>query len=203
MTAIKCTKNELRLQQMRLEQFRKYLPTLQLKKTMLQFEVDQVDLEIVELHEGFAESRLQLEGFCPLLLEKRSCDISRYAEVLRVKKSYENIAGVEIPIFGEIVFREANYSLLDTPAWVDRATELLREFIVFREKISVAEEKKRVLEKELRETSIRVNLFEKVLIPRAIGNIKKIRIFLGDQQLAEVAQAKVAKRKIAKRRMGS
>jgi V/A-type H+-transporting ATPase subunit D len=45
-----------------------------------------------------------------------------------------------------------------------------------------------------------VNLFEKILIPRSQENIKKIRVFLGDQQLAAVAQAKVAKRKIAIRK---
>ena len=63
-------------------------------------------------------------------------------------------------------------------------------------KIKIAQEKKIALEKELREVSIRVNLFEKILIPRALKNIKKIKIFLGDQQLAAVSQAKVAKRKI-------
>jgi V/A-type H+/Na+-transporting ATPase subunit D len=47
--------------------------------------------------------------------------------------------------------------------------------------------------------SIRLNLFEKVLIPRAQKNIKKIKIFLGDQELAAVCQAKVAKRKIEER----
>ncbi len=52
------------------------------------------------------------------------------------------------------------------------------------------------LEKEWREVSIRVNLFEKVLIPRCQKNIKKIKVFLGDQQLAAVSQAKVAKGKI-------
>ena len=65
-----------------------------------------------------------------------------------------------------------------------------------REKIKIARREKRGLEKELREVSIRVNLFEKILIPRALDNIKKIKIFLGDQQLAAVAQAKVSKKKI-------
>lgn len=78
--------------------------------------------------------------------------------------------------------------------------DLLRELATAKEKANIAEEKKRALEKELREVSIRVNLFEKVLIPRAMENIKKIRIFLGDQQLAGVAQAKVAKRKIFMRK---
>ena len=57
-------------------------------------------------------------------------------------------------------------------------------------------EKKAALDKELREVSIRVNLFEKVLIPRSEANIKKIKVFLGDMELAAVSQAKVAKTKI-------
>lgn len=86
--------------------------------------------------------------------------------------------------------------MFDSPVWADRATELVRELATQREKVHIAEEKRRALEKELREVSIRVNLFEKILIPRSQENIKKIRIFLGDQQLSAVAQAKVAKRKI-------
>ncbi len=57
-----------------------------------------------------------------------------------------------------------------------------------------------MLEKELREVSIRVNLFEKIMIPRTKANIKKVKIFLGDMQLAAVAQAKVSKRKILERK---
>lgn len=196
---VKLTKNELRIQQTRLTQFKRYLPTLQLKKAMLQFEVSLVYIEIGKLKEEFALVRSEVENFSPFLLEKVDCDLVQYADVMHVKKRYENIAGVEIPIMERVVFREPEYFLFDTPVWTDRATELLRLFVIAREKISIAEEKRRALEKELREVSIRVNLFEKILIPRAQENIKKIRIFLGDQQLASVAQAKVAKRKIALR----
>lgn len=193
---LKLTKNELRLQQTRLTQFLRYLPTLQLKKAMLQFEVSMVVMEIERLQEEFNAILVRVETFSPFLVEKVSVDILLYADILHVKKHYENIAGVEIPIFDKIVFREPEYFLFDTPVWTERATEMMRELVIAREKISVAKEKKRAIEKELREVSIRVNLFEKVLIPRAQENIKKIRIFLGDQQLSAVAQAKVAKRKI-------
>lgn len=197
---IKLTKNELRAQQIRLSQFQRYLPTLQLKKAMLQFEVNAAHLEIQNLKGEFHAIWARVESFAPLLVEKVSVNLVQYADVILVKKEYENIAGVEIPIFKEILFREPEYFLFDTPVWTERATAILRELVTAREKISIAEEKKRALEKELREVSIRVNLFEKVLIPRAQDNIKKIRIFLGDQQLAAVAQAKVAKRKILMRR---
>lgn len=197
---LKLTKFELRSQQTRLTQFQRYLPTLQLKKAMLQFEVMAADMEIARLSDDLKLSRKQVDGVSPFLLEKVTVNLLEYADVLHVKKKYENIAGVEIPILEKVVFRDPEYFLFDTPAWTDRATELLRELVTIREKITVAHEKKRALQKELREVSIRVNLFEKILIPRSQGNISKIRIFLGDQQLAAVAQAKVAKRKIQKRK---
>lgn len=193
---LKLTKNELRTQQTRLTQFLRYLPTLQLKKAMLQFEVSIVVMEIEKLEAEFKFIWSRVEEFSPFLIEKVTVNIMQYADILHVKKHYENIAGVEIPIFDKVVFREPEYFLFDTPVWTERATEILRELVIAREKIHVAQEKKRALEKELREVSIRVNLFEKVLIPRAQENIKKIKIFLGDQQLSAVAQAKVAKRKI-------
>ncbi len=200
MTTLKLTKNELRIQQTKLTQLQRYLPTLQLKKAMLQFEVINVQMEIVSLKEKMDEHRAKVAEFSPLLLEKVDCDLSIYCDVQHVKKRYENIAGVEIPIFEKVVFRDGDYFLFDTPVWTESATRLIRELVTSREKILVAHEKKRALEKELREVSIRVNLFEKILIPRSIENIKKIRIFLGDQQLAAVAQAKVAKMKILARK---
>jgi V/A-type H+-transporting ATPase subunit D len=42
---MRLTKTELRLQQLRLNQLQKYLPTLQLKKTLLQLEVNNAQLE--------------------------------------------------------------------------------------------------------------------------------------------------------------
>ena len=39
----------------------------------------------------------------------------------------------------------------------------------------------------------RVNLFEKILIPRSRKNIQRIQIWLGDQERSAVVQAKLAK----------
>ncbi|MEO1116199.1 MAG: V-type ATP synthase subunit D, partial [Pseudomonadota bacterium] len=47
--------------------------------------------------------------------------------------------------------------------------------------------------------SRRVNLFEKVLIPRAEKNIKKIRMALADAERDAVVRAKISKRKTAAR----
>lgn len=197
--SVKLTKNELRNQQTRLTQFERYLPTLQLKKAMLQFEVNLALMEISRLNDALLLVRKQAEEFAPLLSENGGYDPHLFAEVVHVKKRYENIAGVEIPLLETVNFREHDYFLFDSPPWMESVTQILRELATAREKLKIAQEKRRALEKELREVSIRVNLFEKILIPRAESNIKKIRIFLGDQQLSAVAQAKVAKRKIALR----
>lgn len=112
---VKLTKTELRTQQTRLTQFQRYLPTLQLKKAMLQFEVSQALTEIDVLTTEFKNLYDQISKFAPFLLEKVACNVVQYAEVVHVKKHYENIAGVEIPIFQEVVFREPEYFLFEAP----------------------------------------------------------------------------------------
>ena len=198
MARIKLTKNELRDQQFKLKQLKKYLPTLQLKKAMLQIEVNTARYEIESLKKAFKEEKKQNEAYQSLLMDPNSIYLFQAVEILQVKKHTENIAGAEVPVFESVDFEPADYPLFDTPLWLDKALDMLRSLITANEKIKVGNEKKQVLEKELREVSIRVNLFEKVLIPRAEVNIKKIKIFLSDQQLAAVAQAKIAKAKIAK-----
>jgi V/A-type H+-transporting ATPase subunit D len=198
---VKLTKNELRIQQVRLTQLQRYLPTLKLKKAMLQNEVADARVEIREKEKAVANRRQEVEKFCPLFSEVIAIDLVGVAAVSRVEKEYENIAGVEVPSVKEVHFKELEYSLIDTPPWLDSAVNGIRGLSSSVVEVTVAEEKKAALEKELREVSIRVNLFEKILIPRSIANIKKIKVFLGDQELSAVAQAKVAKGKIQERKM--
>lgn len=200
MAEIKLTKSELRAQQTRLGQLVKYLPTLQLKKAMLQAEVNEARLEITQLEGIYEQRHAAVESFSALLSDTAAFDPAQAAKIAEVHKRYENIAGVEVPFFDSITFVEYTYSLFETPPWVDGAIIGVRGLIEAHTQIEVVKEKKAALEKELREVSIRVNLFEKILIPRAIKNIKQIKVFLGDQQLAAVSQAKVAKSKIEMRK---
>lgn len=200
MAQIKMTKMELRDQQYKLKQLQKYLPTLQLKKAMLQTEVTSALYEIEGLKREYQEFEKECTAFQDLLTDPSAEIALKSALVDEVEKRFENIAGAEIPFFEKVIFRPFEYSLFDSPLWVDSAQEKIKTLVVQKEKIEVVKEKKRILEKELREVSIRVNLFEKILIPRTEGNIKKIKVFLGDQELASVAQAKVAKGKIIKRK---
>lgn len=193
MAEIKLTKTELREQQSKLSQLVKYLPTLQLKKAMLQLQVLEAKQELREAENVFNDAKNEASKFSSLLEDLHCVDANQLAKVVHVAKRVENIAGVEIPFFEGIEFAPCTYSLLDSPPWLDAVVEKLRTLKETQARITIAEEKKHSLENELREVSIRVNLFEKILIPRSTKAIKKIKVFLGDQELAAVSRAKVAK----------
>jgi len=200
MAEIKLTKNELRAQEKKLGQLEKYLPTLQLKKAMLQGEIYEARIEIDRCVMELEKMHSRIEAYSSLFSSRIPFELEDTAKVKKVYKRYENIAGVEVPHFESLEFEVFTYKLFDTPPWVDQAIVGLRSVAEARERVLVAREKKAALEEELRLVSIRVNLFEKNLIPKAKVNIKKIKIFLGDQELAEVARAKVAKNKIEQKK---
>ena len=58
---------------------------------------------------------------------------------------------------------------------------------------AVLQEQRRLVTEELRTTSQRVNLFEKVKIPSCKENIRVIKIAIGDEQTAAVTRGKIAK----------
>ena len=193
MAKIKYTKNELKAQRDALTRFRRYLPTLQLKKQQLQMELRGLEAQIAAKRSEEEKARAGLASWVKLFSEP--FDFMPYIQVKEVVRSSGNIAGVAIPIFGSISFVEETPDLFETPAWVDDGTELLRQLIRLRVERQIIEEQHRLLSEELRTTSQRVNLFEKVKIPECRENIRVIRIFMGDQQTAAVARSKIAKGK--------
>lgn len=201
MADLKYTKTELRSQQTRHNMLNRYLPTLQLKKALLQLEVNQSDVELEHLMIQFKTFEKKILHYSSLFSDKEAYELFPSVKIAEVKIKHENIAGVDIPVFEQIIFEKPTYSLFDTPFWLESAISGVQGLLNIREKIKVIREKKALLMKELREVSIRVNLFEKILIPKTEGNIKRIRIFLGDMQLAAVSQAKVSKRKILQRKL--
>ena len=112
-----------------------------------------------------------------------------------VEKSTANIAGVTVPMFQKAEFKVAEYDLFKEESWIDDALEMLKKIISQQEAHKVLEEQYRLLAQELRTTTQRVNLFEKVKIPECRENIRKIRIYLGDLDTAGVVRSKIAKRK--------
>jgi V/A-type H+-transporting ATPase subunit D len=201
MAKVKLTKNELKKQKDSLKMYQRYLPTLMLKKQQLQGEIRTTELRIKELQEQRERLDESFKKWAAVFGEKGifTPDI---LSITRIKTAQGNIAGVPIPIFEGAEFEVSSYDLARTPPWLDRAVESLKEAFLLDLEMEVVEEQRRRLDHELRITTQRVNLFEKIKIPETRGNIKKIGVYLGDQQTSAVVRGKIAKRGLARAAAG-
>ena len=198
MAKIKLTKNELKVQKDALKMYRRYLPTLTLKKQQLQSEIRTIEAKAIAVR----QERENLEkGFSSWIavFSEESAFPDGIITVSNIRKGVGNIAGVAIPTFEGADFARGDYDLYETPLWVDIAANHMEKAMSLDLEAEVLDEQVRLLEKELLSTSQRVNLFEKVKIPETEENIKKISIYMADQQVSAVVRSKISKRKIAQR----
>ena len=199
MGAVKLTKNDLKKQKDMLRQFQRYLPTLQLKKQQLQTVIMKTAAEAEALRDRLLKMVEGLNGWIAVFAENKTfADGKRIEDLVvpdKVVCGEENIAGTIVPVFRELTFREAEYDAADYPLWVDEAIKHIRNISAGTAMIKTLENQLELLNGELRLTSQRVNLFEKVRIPEAKENIRKIEIYLGDQQTSAVVRGKNAKKK--------
>jgi len=194
MAKIKLTKNEMKKQKDALKRFQRYLPTLMLKKQQLQKEIRNVEIKIEDVKKRIHDMENDISSWIAVYGE--DIDLSKYVIVENIETEEGNIAGVDIPIFNTVTYKKVDYDLFTTPPWLDRGIEMLKKRISYTMEIRVLEKQAELLGEELRITSQRVNLFEKVMIPQTQSNIKKIAIFLGDQQTAAVVRGKISKKKL-------
>jgi V/A-type H+-transporting ATPase subunit D len=201
MPAVKLTKNELKREKDALKRYRRYLPTLILKKQQLQMVIRQLESRLAD--EALKRREL-IDGATPWLdLFAEPFPFHQWLKVKDVQTEAANVAGVEIPVFRAIEYQTEEHDLFMTPPWVDAALSLYARLSRLDVEIGLLRKQVSLLAVELRVTSQRVNLFEKVKIPQALENIRRIQIFLGDQQTAAVVTGKTAKRNLLRREEAS
>jgi V/A-type H+-transporting ATPase subunit D len=199
MAKIKLTKNELKQQRDALKRYQRYLPTLQLKKQQLQLEVRHVREVLAQAEAAEQSLRETLARWVAVLDESASGALDSLRQVREWRVGTRNVAGIEAPVFESLSFEPATPDLFGTPPWVDDAAQVVRQHVELRLRRRLAEEQLQLIEQELRVVAQRVNLFEKVKIPEARENIRRIQIYLGDQQTNAVGRAKIAKAKCQNR----
>ena len=182
--------------------YRRYLPTLTLKKQQLQAEIRTIESKAKAVRK---EKELLEAGFGTWIavFSEKDAFPEGIITVSNIRKGYGNIAGVTIPVYEGADFSRSDYDLYNTPLWVDIAANHMEKAMMLDLEAEVLDEQVRLLEKELLATSQRVNLFEKVKIPETVENIKKISDYMADQQVSAVVRSKISKRKIALRNADS
>src|SRR4030042_499227 len=195
MAKFKFNKGELKRQRDALRQYQRYLPTLQLKKQQLQLEIINQSALREEKTKKETAKRNEIQAWVGLLSDK-GFDLNAGIKPRQIITTIRNIAGVDVPVFERVEYDAFEYDLFMTSLWVDAAVEEFRKLLSLAEEIKVLEKVIEVLRQELRITTQRVNLFEKIKIPEASEAIRVIKIYLGDQMTNAVGRSKIAKRKI-------
>ena len=197
MAKVKLTKTALKKERDSLKQFQRFLPTLQLKKQQLQLEMRQCQDRIARNEQREEEARSQLSSWLELFgSEAEAFRAADLVKVERVETDIQNIAGVEVPRFLRVVFEQVPYDLFGEELWIDDAVAALRGIIELRQERAVIRKQYELIQTELRVTTQRVNLFEKVKIPQCRENIRRIGIYLGDMDTSAVVRSKIAKNKL-------
>ncbi|MEM7436603.1 MAG: V-type ATP synthase subunit D [Myxococcota bacterium] len=197
MAKIKLSKHELARQRNNLKLYQKLLPSLDLKRRQLTVELKRARKELEDTRAAVDTLETKIGEELPMLAFT-AIDVDGLVRMKDFALGEENVVGVRLPVLERIDCVVADYSMLGKPAWVDVLVDRLRDAAEQRTRLQVSEERVRLLEQAVRRTTQRVNLFERILIPRSREAIKRIMIYLGDLERSSVANSKLTKAKIKK-----
>jgi V/A-type H+-transporting ATPase subunit D len=194
----KLNKSELTRLRREEKMYKQFLPVLKLKQEQLQIEQLKLKRELAKRKGDFEAAKTSAMAIVPLLAEPLAIDVPAMVKATELVLGEKSIAGVKVPTLEKVVFPELEFSRFGTPPWVGRSLPRLRTFVRLHTELSVLERQYELVTRELRKATQKVNLFEKVLIPETKEAIKRIKIALGDEQVAAVGRGKIAKGKQVK-----
>ena len=176
--------------------FEKFLPSLDLKRKQLMAERARAQAALQRTGQAMAALRESIAGRLPMLAN-REIELADLVQLKTVRLGEENVVGTRLPVLEAVEVQRRDYSYLAIPQWVDRLSDDLARMLELHAGLAVERRRLVLLEDAVRKVTQRVNLFEKVLIPRTKEHIRKIRIYLSDAERAAVVRSKIAKRKHA------
>lgn len=194
MKPIKLNKSYLSLEQKNLSNYKKYLPSLELKRKKLLSERSIDEQRLKQLNSEAIELSSAIETNLPMA----NYDVNTLKQLFKIGSidiSQENLVGVKLPVFKSIQFIIEDYAYFNTPHWFDDLIRLLSKAIEVQVQLQIVESRLNLLNQAIQTVTQRKNLFEKVLIPNALKNIRLIQIFLSDNERAAVVSSKIAKKK--------
>lgn len=190
---IKLNKVSLREQKQKMALYQRFLPALEARKQQFLMQLGVVRKDIRKQEDALAQLIADMALWAPLIRDMEGL-LKSFLTIRQIRVAMHNVAGLKIPLFEEVVFEDPAYSVFATSYSFEIVLERLREAIRRREKLKILLEQERILADGFRKTSQRINLYEQRLIPECREALRKIAVYLQDQQAAAVGVAKVAKR---------
>lgn len=188
-------KTTLKRQRDQAKLYRRFLPSLELKRQQLQAAWRKSQAELAALESDVKRVKAESETLFPLVGGSTIdvAEMEHWVRIAELNLKTENVVGTSVPLLGELRLEVQEYSRLIMPFWVDSLIAALQQMVRLRVEIQIARQRTDVFAAALRRVTQRVNLFDKVLIPQAEENIRRIVIFLSDQERAAVVRSKIAK----------
>ncbi|WP_420335088.1 V-type ATP synthase subunit D [Roseibium sp.] len=198
MAKLALNKSSLARESTQLAEYRRFLPSLELKRLQIMAERAKAKETLARLERDYEQRFVDLAASLPMIANAH-VPLEGLVTLKEAERGEQNLSGTILPVLEDIDIETRPYSLLARPHWVDPYVDGMRDLLRLNLERDVARERIEKLVEAEAVISRRVNLFEKVLIPRAEQNIKKIRMALADAERDAVVRAKISKRKTAAR----
>lgn len=196
MAKLALNKSALSKEKQKKVSYGRYLPSLEMKQKQLLLERKKAEQALLQHNQDIAALEDAVYQKLPMLAVK-NIEMQGLVTVSGYKLIEENLLGTKVPLLESITFNRADYGYLARPHWFDDLVIALEKMMKLKMEEQVLHIRLSRLKTAARTITQRVNLFSKVLIPQAESNIKKIGLFLADQERAGVVRSKLAKKKAA------
>ncbi len=197
MARLSLSKSSLSKQNRQLRTYERFLPSLDLKRKQLMAERAKARTRLRDIETAIEALHRKVGETLPMLAN-HEVELVDLVRVEQVRLGSENLVGTRLPVLEGVDLKVRQYGLMAKPHWVDRVVVELTRMLELQVERALARRRAALLEIALRKVTQRVNLFEKVLIPRTRENIRRIGIALSDAERAAVVRAKIAKGKRVK-----
>lgn len=165
------------------------LPILKNKESALRVRLQLLKAEKAGIYAKIEEERKRYEylsalwnEFEPGLIKISGVDVETVKQI-----------GVKVPVLKEIHYEINDFNAFTAPAWYPDGVRILKEFTEKKIEINLCEERYRIIEFNLKKTTQKVNLYEKVQIPGYKEAIRKIKGYLEDAENLSKAASKIVK----------
>jgi len=172
----------------------KALPTLKNKEAAPRAEVKKAKDTARELDNKITARTAEMEQFMKLFAEFDSSLI----RIKQVEIKTRKIAGVKIPVLGELEFAIQPFNLFKAPSWFPEGITMLQDLSRLQIEREFFIRKMHILEQVRKKTTQKVNLYEKVQIPAYEEAIMKIKRYLEDEENLSKAGQKILKGRLSK-----
>lgn len=194
MSKLTLSKSSFLKESRQLASYERFLPSLDLKRKQLVIEQALEEKKCQSLKQALSELMKNTAEELPML-GNQEMEFKGLVSLKQVHYEEENRLGVTLPKVSDIAIALENYGLLTKPHWVDLLVKRLTRACELQVQVANSIERVALMQSATRKATQRVNLVSKILIPEALKNIRKIRIFLSDNDRAAVVRSKIAKKK--------